>query len=412
MTIQPPRLERVGDVYTLKWDIEKIKINIDHIAEEKHAVWGEFVVSLNTQSKEVHLHHGVVNLLATTSKNTLTKQLEARDINRQTVLDWGAIVEQACMVALRAYREGEPIIQAGNLPERTTPRYMFYPYILMGEISAFYGFGGSGKSFLATFLALAVQCNFAIWGVKPIQGNVLYLDWEASSVTFDERVKALKTGMGIESNNLVYYRRCHHRLSHDISEVQRAVAEKNISLVIIDSVGMASGIDQQFHSSALEFLRAARSLGISVLCIDHKPKGEDSMFGSVYKTNECRSAFDVRGSQTPGDSFLDVGIFHRKMNDGPLAKARAYRLEFEGDQDRTNSITLTPQDITQLGDLAQAVSCKERILRLLLTEGKMTSNQIAEALQEKEDKVRTTLNRYKTYFLRMGNEWGLLVEPE
>jgi len=402
--ISKPEIQSIGDVFELRWVDEKIHIKVDHLHESAQGLYAEITASKNSGDSLQHLQHARINLLTVSAKKGLARQLSDR-----VEADWDTIIEQTCVNVLRQYRKGEPVMEVGNLPKHTKARYRLYPYILNNEITAIYGMGGSGKSYFVVYLALCVQCGHGFFGIDPIQGNVLILDWEASPYVADERVKALKEGMGISVEGLPFYRRCSHLLRDDVQEIQRIVLEHQIKVVVIDSVGMASGFDD-YHNSAVSMLRALRSLGIACVCIDHMPKAGGSMFGSTYKVLEARSVFELQGIQTPGESNLDIALFHRKINDGRIVKPVSYHVEFTGDNEVTSSVVIKKQDVQDVAEFAKQTALKEQIVDLLKV-GSMPLLEIVDSLMISESVAKSVLYRNKKSFIKIGDdEWGLLGE--
>lgn len=406
MTISVPTCDSIGDVYKLKWDAEHITAQVDHLAESHDTVTGEFRFSLNGD-KGGHLYMGKLNMLSAGAKDKFAKEL-----GKRLELDWDTVLEQACVKVIESYRKGEPCTQVGDLPQREKPRYRLYPWVLEDNITTIYGMGGGGKSKLATFIAAVVQTGEEVIGFKPIKGNVLILDWEACQEDWDEYIKAVKVGMCIESTELPYYKRCYRTLANDIIEIQNIVLEKNIKLVIIDSVGMASELTDQFHSAAIGFLRAARSLKCSILLIDHENK-DGKQFGSVYKQNEVRSAFELKSSKEAGSKVLDMSIFHTKVNNGVLMKPIGFRISFEGTEELTEMMILERTNICDMPELSGNLPLKERILNVL-KRGAMKVPSLTEELgmeEKDQDYVRTVLNRYKNKSFKKLDDgtWGNLL---
>ena len=52
---------------------------------------------------------------------------------------------------------------------------------------------------------------------------------------------------------------------------------------------------------------------------------------------------------------------------------------------------------------------KDRIIGVL-DNGKRSVTDLADELDTKENAVRTTLNRHKDTFVKVGNDWGVLGE--
>jgi len=398
-----PEIKRIGDVFLLFWQTEGIKVSVDHIFEDVRGVVAELALSQNTRGENQHIYNAKINLLSPTAKEHLAKVLA-----RYGQRDWQSMIEQLSVLTMRKYREGEPVIQVGNLPQREKPKYFLFPYLLEGAITTIFGYGESGKSYLATLLAVLVQNGISSLGLNPrMKGNVLYLDWEASAYMVDERVKALVAGLEIKIPQYPFYKRCSQPFAQSITEIQKEVLNKNIQVVIIDSVGMALSAKGDYHTSALELMRAARSLGTPVLCIDHKPKGEDKIFGSIYKENETRSAFEIIATHTAGEPILEMAVHHRKVNDAMRTKPRGFRFEFSG-EDIPEKVMVTTLDLTKVRELVKTLPLKDQIVSVL-REGKQSAADLAIELGHDNDRsIYTTLYRYKDTFQKCGKEWGLL----
>jgi len=396
-----PEIKSIGDTYQLHWQDEHILMNIDHITEGD-AITGEFTVSLNGNQSLQHIYQGRLNMLSVTGKKSFVDALKKR-----LDLEWDTIIEQACYKTIKAYRQGEPVVQIGNLPERSKNRYILYPYVMADSMTTIYGYGGSCKSYLAAFIALMIQTGVDCIGFYPIKSNVMILDWEACKEDWDERIKAIRVGMGIQSDELPYYKRCYRTLADDILEIQRETLAHDIKMVIIDSVGMASGISDSFHSSAIQMLRAARSLKLPILLIDHKSKANE-IFGSVYKQNEVRSAFEIVNNQEEGADTVYISVEHTKMNNGPKTKRIGFEIEFIGDENITEVATFKRIDVTNIPELSKNLPLKDRIIGEL-KHGSMSVALLSEALEIKEDSLRVILNRHKDKFIKLSNgNWGLV----
>ena len=228
MKVEIPKVQSVGDVYILTWPEHKIKIRLERIIETSQAVSGELMILLNHTTKPQALYHTRLNLLSASSKKTL-----ANELSQRMDIDWSAILEQTTILTLKEYRRGEPTIKVGDLPQREKGRFRIKPFVLEKELSAIFAYGGSAKSTLAILFAVMVQTGTSFLGMEVIKGNALLLDWESSKEDIDEIVKAIKTGMNIESDELPYYRRCHRILPNEISEIQAQVLEKDIDFIML-----------------------------------------------------------------------------------------------------------------------------------------------------------------------------------
>lgn len=404
MTVSIPKIENIGDVYLINWGIEKIRMKIDRLHDRNDGVTAEILVTKDSG----HVHHGRFNLLSSSSKATLIKSLQAR-INS---VDWNTMLEQACIKTLEIHRTGEPILQLGKLPARETPRYRLYPYILEGERQIFYGYGGQGKSKMSQIMATVVQTGESVLNLKPEKGNVLILDWESSASSVDEFIKAFKSGMELESEELPYYRFCTRSLIDDIDIIQKLILDNGIELLLVDSFGIASGGDSESQEVATAFFRALRSLKISTVIIDHKAKKGKGIYGSIYKENLARSTFEFRGAQSPGSSILNIGLYHRKANDIPKVLPRGYKLDFIGDEDFINELIVAQQDVADIPEIDSGASQRKQVIDLL-GDGAKDVKEISEAIDLPDNQIRSILSRGKKTFVKTeGLKWGLLSDYE
>lgn len=394
-----PQFNYNAGIYLFHWPDEHIKIRLDRLADEHHSVSAEITVITDLPGVAPHLHQARLNLTSTQARRTLKNALSERLDN----VDWAAILEQACIITLDKYREGEPVIQVGSLPPRGDNIYRLQPILLEGQANLIYGPGGTGKSYLALYFSLMVQTPFIALGLLPTQGSVLFCDWETSQEEANDRILAIKRGLGQVEASDISYRYCHQGLVDDIAQIQRIVVENNIDMVVIDSVGSALAGEPESADIVLRYFTALRSLRVTTLSIDHTTKDErKSLFGSVYKQNAARSIFELRKSQEPGEDEIHLGLYHRKVNTGKLIAPLGFQLNFE-----TDSVKLKRADIKQIPELAKGLSRKQQLIGLL-SHGTMAIPEIAEALETTEGVIKTELYRHKDLFIKIDDQWGLL----
>ena len=402
-----PTLRQNAGIFDLVWQDEKIAIRIDRLHENSsNAVVGEIVVKTLLPGVASHLHQAQLNLTSTSARRTLAKHLE----ERLPELDWGAIIEQACVLVLRAYREGEPVVAIRDVAPRQGPRHRVGPILIEGHPNLIFGAGGMGKSLLAIYLGVLVSTGHHHNGLSPMPGNVLYLDYETSPEELRERVLGIEAGLGEPGFSNIHYRFCVQPLCSEIEEIQRIVMEGEIEFVIIDSMGPACGSDPNSPEAVIAYFTALRSLRITTLTLDHVAKNSatPTPFGSVYKTNLSRSVFELRKEQEAGEDSMRMGLFHRKANFSKLLSPIGLAATFT-----PTAISFGPCQIRDIPALLEGSSHADRIQELLKSEGAMTAKEIAEALAIPQNAVRSTLSRQRGRrftTVREGKEpqWGVL----
>lgn len=395
-----PTLEENAGVYSLFWEDFKIRGRVDRLKEDsRQNVSAEVLLRTDIPGTSSHLHQARLNLTSTTSRRSLARALE----ERLNTVDWSALIEQLCVLVLRRYREGEPVLIVGDIPIAERLKYRVEPLIVDKQPNLLYGKGGTGKSLLATFLAVLMDDAPASCGLKVEPGPVLYLDYETSSEEVRERITGIMAGLEQQRRSKVMYRFCFQRLADDIVEVQRIVNEHGIQMAIVDSVGPACGGEPESADVVLNYFRALRSLRITTLSVDHTNK-EGHLFGSVYKFNASRSVFELKGSEE--QDGLNIGLWHRKSNNTRRIKPLGFKVEF-----KEEAISFSQQDIRNLPDFAKDMVLQDRIAGVLKREP-LSIEAIAEKLDVSSATIKTILNRFKSRFVRLPiplqNAWALL----
>ncbi|MBU2597553.1 MAG: AAA family ATPase [Planctomycetes bacterium] len=386
--------------YLYKWTEANILISVDRVDDGKRAVIAE--ITIESYPKLEHIWQSRFNMTSSQSRLQLSKQLQPK------IPSIDQILESLCLTFLKQLRQGEPVIEIGNLPRRTALDYLLQPIILNKELNLIFGAGGIGKSYLAALCSLLIQTGYQYLNLVPKRANVLYLDYETSSEELNQRIVNLKEGLGITLNEGITYRLCSQPLHEEIPEIRRIIGQHNIGFLVVDSIGGACGGEPESAEVILRFFTSLRSLKVTPLCIDHVAKvgTAGTPFGSIYKFNTVRNLFEMKKNQEVGEDFLEVALIHRKINVGKLLEPIGYRFNFQEDKTLISSI-----EPSQIPELSKDLPIKKRLRELLLTEGAMTIPQMAEELNESADSIKKALNRAKNkLFIKLdGHCWGILA---
>jgi len=413
---KPSVTEGIGFI-NYAWPELRLRVIAERYTDDGYAELSFYSVK---GSNESLLHTTRVNLLATTTMNSLAKRLEK---NSQDI-PWTDILTYITGKTMEIARRGEPAVPIGKKPESMKVEYQLSPILEKGHPTTIYSPGGYAKSYLAAYIACLVQFN--IVGIAdshsclmPTAGNVLYLDWEASQADHERRLWAIKQGLGINNEDTLLYRFCHQPLANDIHNVQRLVADHVIDLVIIDSQIAAEGYGPNPSQVSSQYYNALRSLRCTTLTLDHVSKSEwkgsgdsDSLgpYGSVVKFNRSRSQFELKKSQAAGDDYLELALVHRKHNEGKLLKPTGIRIEFNQDTEgQLESVTFTACDVGDNPELSKVQTLRDRLIGILKS-GPRTVKELAEKLDKSEGTIRMELNRKanKGVYAKRGDQWGLL----
>jgi len=292
---------------------------MDKKAEKGEITW--------TSSRPVgggHLLTGNVGFTSVTSKNSMIKVLQEEDDQ----VRWKQVVEQCCTAALNDFRTGLPEVQlTGDKIISAESKWLVEPVVQHMNPTLIYGPGSSGKSWFAQYLAVLADAGMNHGGFVVEPANVLYLDWETDLGELGTRITMIRKGLGFETKSGVWYKSMNQGLAIDIETVKSIVMRREISFVVLDSLGAACMGEPESADIVLGMFRALRSLRVTSLCVDHTNK-EGYLFGSVYKFNEGRQIFEIKKDQKPEADRLVFGLFHRKSNNSKMIKDLGFELYF------------------------------------------------------------------------------------
>ncbi len=286
--------------------------------------------------------------------------------------------------------EMEPV-SLGSLPEPPLREEFFGGRLAVGYITALYADGGQGKSLLALVIATCVALGRAMLGMFLPKGPVLYLDFELDTEEQSRRAYRIARGLGLEKppKNL-FHLPVVKSLPQAINSIRKLIGKYEIVLVILDSFGPACGADPADAQSMIRQLEAIRSLGVSVLLIDHQAKLQDgqnykgkTMFGSAFKFNLARSVLHLeRVESSQGESKLILR--QTKNNFGALCEDLPLRATFG------QAISFDRCEITDPA-FQKDVPAEQKILDSLQNDGPGTKMDLAQRTKIPQKTIENSL---------------------
>ena len=293
----------------------------------------------------------------------------------------------------------------GKVEVTAQAKWLIDPIVQLHNPTLIYGPGSTGKSWFAQYLAVLADhgMNHGGVSVEPLNGRVLYLDWETDQQEIGARVTMIRKGLALDGESRILYKSMNQGLANDIESIRSIVAEHSISLVVIDSLGSACMGEPESAEVVLRAFGALRSLNVSSLIIDHTNK-EKILFGSVYKFNSARMVFLCVKDQQEDQNKIVFGLLHKKANNFKLMRPIGFELGF-GD----GFVTITRRDVRDT-PLEEHMNMKDRIENLLKNSpGGMSVTDISEMLDKNESHVRKELSEGKNNgrFVILGNkQWA------
>ena len=403
MPTSPPTLTNIGGIFNYKWESENVQIILERLREDsRRTVTADIRI---TAQPEGHIHMTRLNLLATRSRNEVARYARERC---QRNRDWDAIIEQLCVMTLDLYREGEPVVNLGEVQPSPEPIFRLRPFIVEGEATILYGEGGIGKSMVAAMMAGLVDQNYSTSTCQPMPGKVLYLDFETTADIAARRFQGITRGFGFGGSSNVIYRFCHQSLPADIGEIQRIVAEHNVDLIIVDSAGPACGGDPESAASAISYFTALRSLRKASVTIAHRSKGGSvGPFGSVYWVNYPRMAYELKKSQEEESDERHGALIHRKVNDGRLQAPQAFCIRWhEG-----GAVTVKAEEMAEVAEFIDELPIADQCAIAIRDNGPRTVKELSEITGLQARSVSVVLSRSRSRFNKVGNQQWDNVRP-
>ena len=337
-----PIVNATGSKIYLTWKNDGIKMTVRKISDKSSTgLRGEVLIEyLPEKVAEVglgtHIIQRTINLTAQRSINEIVKALtEATQDYFQ--IDWPRIMEQLTVNVSR-YKGGNfESIKIGNIPVVNEEKHFIFPFVRKNAINIIYGPGASGKSYLSVFLSLLVQSGKSYAGLNPDQGNVLYIDWESDPEDLNERLRAVKNGMknaypDIEETEFLYYR-AKDKFVNEEDTISDMIVENDIKLIVIDSFGGALAGEINDAEASMQLANALRSLGVTILAIDHVAKGSNaSPIGTIYKVNLARNLWAIISKTHEDTNSMEIVLKHTKTNN-KKELPRVFYMEFESNEE-------------------------------------------------------------------------------
>lgn len=386
------QVERVGLGYVGTLISEGIVVAFDRIVQARGEVMGELTVE---RAPEGHL------LIAKFSASSRAdREQTARDLGgRSNNVVWRDVLEQFCLRVLSEERAGEPFESVGTEPPAPELDWLLRPFLVRGEPTILFGEGDAGKSTIAAAIAVMARTGVPViegWQPRRPPSGVLVMDWEGQQRQWNDRIAAAARGVGIEPPQICYRRGMGTALTDQIHDVAQHLAQHKDELLIVDSVGLAEptrseGADA--NESAKRMFSALGHLRVTSLLIDHVAGvdvGADRLaakpYGSVFKKWLARSVWQLRAGATDPDGTMHVALYHDKFNAGEKHAPMGLSLHRGGGELLFQREEITDERLEAGQPLAT------RIYALLLAGGK-SAPQLAKALDEPGNKIRSVLNR-------------------
>ena len=275
--------------------------------------------------------------------------------------------------------------------------YWLYP-LLADPFTLIFAPGGSGKSYMALFLAMLLQNgveDLVLETGDPV--NVLYLDWETSYEDISRRFTLLSnTSDGFQWQS-PFYRNMATPLQYEFDVIQEDVMTYDIGLVIIDSVVPAIGGNINNADAVGEFFSMLKQLyhlnGTRTLLLTHISKADKkdektqsrSPIGSVYFENYPRLVWELRSVSMKNRLHLELTPYKANV---PYPNPLAFVFEFQDDRVLAFTTEIEPEAGLEEFIIELIASAENQEMKL-----KDITKEVKKELGVGYDETRRTLNK-------------------
>jgi hypothetical protein len=369
---------------------------------------GELSGELTVERDGMHLLAQRFSVSSGTARAAVARMLADHPFGgegaNRNAIDWREVLEQFCVRVLALERSSSDIEEVGMRELAGAPPRVIEPY-LPEAVTLLWAPQGTGKSTIAVGVVLTLEAYAeVIPGWHPTtQCRVLVLDWEASAQEWNDRIRRVADGAGIEPLT-VAYRRMRRPLADQVEELAVELDRREIGYLIVDSYEKAAGAagDATYEDKAARMFAALDRLARPALVLDHIA-GEDlkggvgrvtiKSIGSVLKGAWARATYDLkRDPNLSTDGRAELVLHNVKLNDAE--RLAPYELAIVSDGNRgpirfERSRLSSPELIASLP--------KHEQLRRLLVSGPRPVKELAAGLDVSEGYVRSLVSRYSDF---------------
>ena len=331
---------------------------------------------------------------------TYRKLITAANHITHTAYAGGADLNAALTTAERliaSVRERVPadIIPIGTLPEPGPRRYLVDGLFQRDVISGVFGSQGIGKSYFGIDLGTAVPAGQCFLGRATAQMPAAIIDFEGlGKEEFTRRAYRIARGRGLERPpDGLHFIAASRSLLDSIGIIRSAVTQRQLGLIVIDSLSFAGVVDE---ATTIQTRRELATLPATIIVLDHQARvqrleayGDKNPYGSRFKEAAFSDLWQLELAETQPEGAIEMLMRDKKHRSGAHRGAIGLRLNFAD-----NEVTLQAVDPMASVGLSTKLPADAQI-EMALRSGPATSDQIVDETGLKKPTVKTNLSRMK-----------------
>tara|TARA_R100001530_G_scaffold13251_1_gene12248 strand:+ start:4616 stop:5857 length:1242 start_codon:yes stop_codon:yes gene_type:complete len=291
----------------------------------------EIIIDLYFSDDLIDTFDSRLNIASLSQRESISRALK-RTISGD--IQWERILNNACSGLKRFLEEEDRSVDLFSVNEKDEEADWLIPnMIVSGGPNILFGKGGTSKTYLSLKMALSLAMGEEFLGHVPTRTyRTMFVDYEATRGTIASRLRQLNPD--IPENAIWYFSPKGMPLHDSVPVLKKLVKKHDIEFLIIDSAALACGGRPEEAENAIRFFNALASIGTTSLTIAHETKAEGGNypFGSVFFWNSPRSIWNIKAENEHESRALQVGLFHRKNNNGHLSSPVGVRVWFGEDK--------------------------------------------------------------------------------
>ena len=281
---------------------------------------------------------------------------------------------------------------AGDLTVKPA-EFILVPYVIRGGGTILFAPPGSGKSYLAMFLAATIdagpEVREPLWEVK-LRKRMLYVNLERSRDSMRGRLARVNQCLGLPATRSMKYINARGRSLADVADaLVRDVNLHKIDGVVVDSISRSGLGSLKEDESANRFIDVVNGLGVCWLAVGHTTRDDAThLFGSQMFDAGADLMVKVTSHQSPGQD-LGLSLEVVKGNDTGKFEPEYVGLAFDG-ADLKRVYRGQREDFPVLASMRKP-SMEQAIHDHLSTVGASTAPQLALATGFNRSNISTFL---------------------
>jgi len=284
--------------------------------------------------------------------------------------------------------------------ERQPPNFLLRPFVLEGGGTIVFAPPGRGKSYTLMLMGISLDAGVqALWPVQ--QRRVLLINLERSPQSVAARLGNINEVLGLDRQRPLCILNARGKSLFDvIAAAERAIAERAIDVVLLDSISRAGLGDLNDNQAVNRIIDALNDLAPTWLALAHTPRSDEShLYGGIHFEAGADVVVKLLSEQRL-DKAMGVGLKVDKNNDIGTSGLWIVALEF----DPTGLVGVRrarPGEFQKIeGD--EKKSMQEAVYEYLLDVGPQSAGDIASELGFNRSNVAFMLSSDKEHFERGG----------